>query len=565
MPWTKEGLSEASVQAARNASNLQNAAYALEGLGVDQTKIGALQEANQTFKDADATLAKLPVGLARSRYSADWMTDRIALRVKESRDLDPVTRDIAALEPTFLKVDSVYPRMRFYTAYSDVLRRSNHLQQSVQTIWPAISTSEKSLADIHTPSARQAWEDEAARAYGVLVVDLAASGQPREALRTWEWFKGAAHRDVSLTRISDSMDATISSLPSVPSPAPGNLTLVYARLDDRYFAWSIGASESDPIRMQVLTQTAKSIENKGTALRRLCADPKSSMQDIKILSASLYADLLAPFADQINQAGTIQLELDPALASVPFAVISGGNTPLGVQHPLVFLRAGWTMDRGPALTASVAADQDKLTNQTRMLVLRETSQDGAALIPTEYDESSDITHLFPHAELESATLWRSGLNLELAGQPTLSADLAQADVVHYTGHGLDEATSQLGSGMPTFTVADRSLLRCRLAVLAACRTFDQRENLVEDVPSFARILFEAGAKNVLATQWDVDSRVTQKLMVRFYTELANHQTFAEALRRAQMSIQSDPEIAHPYYWSAFQLVGTPTITARGKS
>jgi len=109
------------------------------------------------------------------------------------------------------------------------------------------------------------------------------------------------------------------------------------------------------------------------------------------------------------------------------------------------------------------------------------------------------------------------------------------------------------------------MLRCRLAVLAACRTFDQRENIAEDVPSFTRILLQAGAKNVIATQWDVDSRMTQKLMVRFYAELANHQTFAEALRRAQSSIQSDPAAAHPYFWSAFQLVGRPPTTVRGKT
>ncbi len=184
----------------------------------------------------------------------------------------------------------------------------------------------------------------------------------------------------------------------------GALTLVYARLDDRYFAWSIAANPSDPIRMKILSQTAKSIEDKGIALRRLCADPKSSMQDIKTLSASLYSDLVAPFADQVDHADTIQLELDPALASVPFAAISADKTPLGLQHPLVFLREGWTFDHTTPDVGLVAADQDRLTDQTHMLVLREASQPGAAIIPGEYDESAEITRLFAHAQLESATL-----------------------------------------------------------------------------------------------------------------------------------------------------------------
>jgi CHAT domain-containing protein len=49
--------------------------------------------------------------------------------------------------------------------------------------------------------------------------------------------------------------------------------------------------------------------------------------------------------------------------------------------------------------------------------------------------------------------------------------------------------------------------------------------------------------------------MTRKLMVRFYAELAGHQTFPEALRRAQQALQAEPASSHPYFWSAFQLVG----------
>ncbi len=175
LQWTRAGLADASVVEGKKSPNVQVAAYALEGLGVDQTKISAFQEASQTFREADATLSKLGSGEAQNKYRADWMADRMALRAKQSRDLDPVVHDIAALAPEYNDVDSIYPRIRFYTEYSDVLRRSNRLQQSLQTIWPAIATSEKSLAGTHTPMARQAWEDQAAGAYRVLVVDLVAS------------------------------------------------------------------------------------------------------------------------------------------------------------------------------------------------------------------------------------------------------------------------------------------------------------------------------------------------------------------------------------------------------
>jgi CHAT domain-containing protein len=45
-------------------------------------------------------------------------------------------------------------------------------------------------------------------------------------------------------------------------------------------------------------------------------------------------------------------------------------------------------------------------------------------------------------------------------------------------------------------------------------------------------------------------------MTNLYQELAKSNTSkAEALRRAQISILKEQHFAHPYYWSAFILVG----------
>ena len=564
LAWTRVGLDEAGALAAKNAGNLQAIAYAFEGLAADETKVGALREAAQNFDTADQTLTRLSPGKTTDEYRVDWKIDRFALRAKESGDLSPILQSIAQSESAYDKLDAFYPRLRYYTEYADVLRRSHRTTQSLQNVWAAIESSERILAGIHTDSARQAWEEQAARSYQILVLDLAAAGQPQDALRAWEWFKGAGNRN-SLTPATDSTNAALASLPPIPAQLPGSVTLVYARLEDQYFAWSISPDPTTPIRMRVLSAPAESIDAKGLAFRRLCADPHSSMQDIHILGASLYHDLMEPFADQINQADSIEIDLDHSLTSMPFSALSVGDTPIGVQHPLIFLPDGWSLDSNTADRKSLIADQDTLSGKFKMLVLREIPDPNAAPIPGEYDESKQIASQFQGAKLESAVLWRSGPTLNIAGAPALQADVASADVLHYTGHGLEETKAAPPLGLSTFAVADESTLRCRLAVLAACRTLDQRENIAEDVPSFARLLLQAGAKNVVATQWDVDSRVTQELMVRFYAELTNHQTFAEALRRAQSSIQSDPVAAHPYFWSAFQLIGGPPTAVRGKS
>ncbi|NER32276.1 MAG: CHAT domain-containing protein, partial [Symploca sp. SIO1C4] len=59
-----------------------------------------------------------------------------------------------------------------------------------------------------------------------------------------------------------------------------------------------------------------------------------------------------------------------------------------------------------------------------------------------------------------------------------------------------------------------------------------------------------------ASLWKVDDEATSLLMARFYQELANSEIpKAEAIRRAQLSILQTEEFSHPYYWSAFILIG----------
>ena len=558
LAWTREGVAEAAVGVDKNGNNLQNIAYAFEMLADDQTNVGTLQEATRNFDSADRTLARLSPGKAVDQYRADWTVDRFTLSAKTSTDLNPVLRNIAQAEPVFQKVDAFYPRLRYYTEYADVLRLSHRTPESLQIVWKAIGSSEHQLASIHTDATRQAWEQQSARTYQILILDLAAAVKPQDALRAWEWFKGSSHRASLADGLAADPNAALASLPAIPAQSPGSVTLVYARLDDQFFAWSINANPAEPVRLRVLSTSAASIDAKGLAFRRLCADPRSSLHDIQILGASLYDDLLGPFADQVNQSSSVALDLDNSLATIPFAAFTHAGQYLATQHALNFLPDGWNVD-------ATLEDPNTLSDNSRTLVLREVSKSGAAHIPGEYDESEDLVKRVPGARLQGATLWRSGLSLNIAGAPTLQTDVAAADVLHYTGHGIEENKSTAPTGLSSFVVSSGSLLHCRLAVLAACRTFDQRENIAEDVPSFARILLQAGARNVLATQWDVDSRMTQKLMVRFYAELTNHQTFAEALRRAQSSIQSDPAAAHPYFWAAFQLIGRPPTSVRGKS
>ncbi|MGK7927736.1 MAG: CHAT domain-containing protein [Spirulina sp.] len=125
-----------------------------------------------------------------------------------------------------------------------------------------------------------------------------------------------------------------------------------------------------------------------------------------------------------------------------------------------------------------------------------------------------------------------------------------------------------------------------LLVLSACRT------ALGDLDAelgFAGLAVNTGAKSALASLWYVSDGGTLNLMGEFYRHLNEPEVTikAEALRQAQIAmirgehldgefwqkiIQSpelgsshqsllkqfrDRNFSHPYYWSAFTLVGSP--------
>jgi len=120
-----------------------------------------------------------------------------------------------------------------------------------------------------------------------------------------------------------------------------------------------------------------------------------------------------------------------------------------------------------------------------------------------------------------------------------------------------------------------------LLVLSACRTAvgDEKAEL-----GFAGFAVQAGVKSALASLWYVSDEATFGLMTEFYRQLQTSPIKAEALRKAQLAMINrevrlengkmhnsggdiplppslaslgDKNLSHPYFWSAFTMIGSP--------
>jgi CHAT domain-containing protein len=160
-------------------------------------------------------------------------------------------------------------------------------------------------------------------------------------------------------------------------------------------------------------------------------------------------------------------------------------------------------------------------------------------------------------------------------------DLADYRILHFATHGLVTAPQPQcpprpalltsfgdgdSDGLLTFGEIFNLRIDADLVVLSACDTAGSatvgatREAGVTTGGDFAldglvRAFVGAGGRTVMASHWPVpdDFNATQRLISGLFADDAA--STAAALRRSQLDLMDDAQTSHPFYWSAFAIVG----------
>lgn len=168
-------------------------------------------------------------------------------------------------------------------------------------------------------------------------------------------------------------------------------------------------------------------------------------------------------------------------------------------------------------------------------------------------------------------------------------ELDEFRILHFATHGLVTAPNldcppspalltsfgdQDSDGLLTFAEIFDLRLDADLVILSACNTASvgglsaSRAAGVTTGGDFAldglvRAFVGAGGRTVVASHWPVpdDYDATGRLVSGFFETDAGTGT-AEALRRSQLSLMDDADTSHPFYWSAFAVVGDGTIPVK---
>ncbi|MGB0931868.1 MAG: CHAT domain-containing protein, partial [Chitinophagales bacterium] len=108
-------------------------------------------------------------------------------------------------------------------------------------------------------------------------------------------------------------------------------------------------------------------------------------------------------------------------------------------------------------------------------------------------------------------------------------------------------------------------LQAQLVVLSACETGVGKYEKGEGVYSLTRSFMYAGVPSVVMSLWKVSDASTSELMPYLYENLYDGQSKERALQSAKLRFleESDLEYRHPFYWSAFVMMGDGTAIHRG--
>jgi CHAT domain-containing protein/tetratricopeptide (TPR) repeat protein len=325
-------------------------------------------------------------------------------------------------------------------------------------------------------------------------------------------------------------------------------------------------------------------------LERRGALPGRDEEAIRILGERLFNILIAPARD-VLPAGVHRLLIAPEgpLHLLPFeALVVPGGTPSG---PPRYLVRDFEVALVPSLgvleglrrrPAPGEADGGLLAfaNPDLSRLGESAWEDGTAPEGREAASSLLLPRALPplpHSEEEirraarhlgGAAVIRTGSHAtEAAVREGLAAGHG---IVHLAAHGFLDSGSHGRSGLlmtPDPAAGDDGLLQAReivdspvradLVILSGCSTGGGGFVRGEGFVGLPHALFQAGARRIVMTLWQVRDRSATVFMERLYEGLASGQPLAAAVRRAKLDLldAGREELRHPSVWAPFVVAG----------
>lgn len=342
--------------------------------------------------------------------------------------------------------------------------------------------------------------------------------------------------------------------------------LVYAIPGDKHLDLMLVTASGKLLHRRITEANRATLTKTMQAFRMGVVREDSDPDDYLKPGQQLYRWLIAPVESQLREEKINQLIfcLGPGLRSVPMAALHDGKQFLIERYNLALIPAFNLLDR-----------QSRTSAQTRILAMGASTFNDQPPLPGVPIELSTVTQQpWQGTTLLNQSFTLTNLRAQRARFPYgivhlathaefASGDVSQSYIQFWDQKLRLDQLQSLGLRNPPV----------QLLVLSACQTAlgDRRAEM-----GFAGLAVQSGSKAAIASLWSVSDSSTLLLMQEFYRELKIAAVKADALRDAQIEMIRRPDrirsqvrdrrlaaelasqnLAHPFHWAAFTLIGNP--------
>jgi CHAT domain-containing protein len=385
-----------------------------------------------------------------------------------------------------------------------------------------------------------------------------------DARARWEQLQTTLYVRHGLRRAPAVVDPLV--IPEVLLPTPEDVILDFVVTDRQTILFVLSRPRGGEMTIDVHTIAVGTVALRADVdhfLNRLA----SANFDYEDDARRLYRLLIGPAEKRLQGKTVVAIVADGPLWRLPFQALQGDD-----GKPLL---TRFVLFSAPSLLSLSRADGHREA-QPSILAIGNPRVSAGVTAAVQSRTRAALGDL-PEAAVEAravAALYDRAHALVLTGNQATEQAVKESapryDILHVAAHAITDDRQPLYSsillasgqesagedGLLEGREITRLALNARLTVLSACSTAQGYVRPGEGLIGLSWAFLVAGCPAIVASQWRVPSVSTSKLMVDFHRELARgNRTVAEALRLAQLRMMKNPRYRHPFYWSAFVVIG----------
>lgn len=296
--------------------------------------------------------------------------------------------------------------------------------------------------------------------------------------------------------------------------------------------------------------TKKELQNKIGEYHTMVSNPTFGVETLRGRAEELYRLLIEPVEPQIQKNTHIGVVPHGNLHYLSFeSLMKSGEFLTELQYKTFYL---------PNCSTYIYC---KEKNREKKETLTGWGNPDGTLIFSEM-EIAELKRLYP----DSTEIF-TGENAKESSFKNTYAPLT--DIIHFACHGSFNANRPMYSALhlaatppiddgnlEVHEIYQLQLKPAYLITLSACQTQVGSIQPGDEIIGLTRAFIYAGTSGILGSLWKVDDYYTEKFMTTFYSALKDSDKI-DALHKARQTMIDTYKKKHPYYWSAFVLVGDP--------